>query len=106
MDPKQSLILMFIMREKKMHQKKLKKGRQESIIQLLTVRYFQRTLIQRARQAFLQMLNFQTGRRRYWMMQYNQFWFETMWDMRVRTISQKDYGKWNSEKVLRHFNIY
>ena len=40
MDPKQSLILMFIMREKKMHQKKLKKGRQESIIQLLTVRYF------------------------------------------------------------------
>ena len=64
-----------------MHQKKLKKRRQESIIQLLTVRYFQHTfLTQRARQAFLQMLSFQTGRRRYWMMQYNQLWFETMWD--------------------------
>ena len=51
-----------------MHQKTLKKRRQELIIQLLTVTYFRRALIQRARQAFLQMLNFQTGRRRYWMM--------------------------------------
>ena len=38
MGPKQSLILMFIM-QKKMHQN------QESIILLLTVRYFRRTLI-------------------------------------------------------------
>ena len=67
MDPKQSLILMFIMQKKKRHQEKLKKRRQESIIQLVTVTYFRRTLIQRASHAFLQMLNFQTGRR-YWMM--------------------------------------
>ena len=66
MDPKQSLILMFIM-QKKRHQEKLKKRPQESIIQLLTVTYFWRTLIQRASHAFLQMLSFQTGRR-YWMM--------------------------------------
>ena len=70
MDPKQSLILVFIMqKKKKMHQKKRIKRRQESIFQQLTVRYFRRTLIQRARQAFLKMLNFQTGRRRYWMRQ-------------------------------------
>ena len=50
MDPNQSLILLFVMQ--KMHQKKLKKRHQESIIQLLTVRYFWRTLIQRVRQAF------------------------------------------------------
>ena len=50
MDPNQSLILLFVMQ--KMHQKKLKKRHQESIIQLLTVRYFWRTLIQRAREAF------------------------------------------------------
>ena len=37
MDPNQSLILMFVMQ--KMHQKKLKKRYQESIIQLLAV-YF------------------------------------------------------------------
>ena len=65
-----------------MRQKKFLKRRQESIIQLLTVRYFRRTFIQRARQTFLQMLNFPTGRRRNWMMQYNQLWFETMWDTR------------------------
>ena len=49
MDPKQSLILMFIMQKKKNQLSgKAKKRRQESIIQLLTVRYFRRTLIQRA----------------------------------------------------------
>ena len=52
MDPKQSLILMFIMQKKPPKNKQLsgkaKKRRQESIIQLLTVRYFRRTLIQRA----------------------------------------------------------
>ena len=38
--------------------------------------------IQRTREAFLQMLNFQTGRKRYSMMQHNQLWLETMWDTR------------------------
>ena len=85
MDPKESLILMLMQKKNKMHQKKLEKRRQESIIQLLPVRIFRQTLIQRARQAFLQMLNFQNGRRRYWIMQYNQLWFETMWT-RVRTM--------------------
>ena len=43
MDPKQSLLLMFSMR-KNASEKALKR-RQESIIQLLTVRYFRHTLI-------------------------------------------------------------
>ena len=49
---------------------------------MLTVSYFRRTLIQRAREDFLQMLNFQTGRKRYSMMQHNQLWLETTWDTR------------------------
>ena len=68
MDPKQKLILTFIVQEKKIHGEKLKERRQESIIHLLTVKYFLRTLIQRPRQTFLLMLNFQTGRRRNWIM--------------------------------------
>ena len=53
MDSKQSLILMFIMQKNKNKKNKqlsgkAKKRRQELIIQLLTVRYFRRTLIQRA----------------------------------------------------------
>ena len=42
MDPKQSLILMFIMpkKKKKKSSGKAKKRRQESIIQLLTVKIF------------------------------------------------------------------
>ena len=76
-----------------MHHKKLKKRRQKSIIQLLTVRYFWRTLIRRARQAFLEMLSFQTGRRRYWMMQYNQLWFETMWDTREDDVTKELWKK-------------
>ena len=79
-----------------MIQKKFKKRRQESIIQLLIVRYFRRTLIQRTRKAFLQMLNFQTGRKRCWMMQYNQLWFETMWDTREDDVT-KELWKRNSE---------
>ena len=65
---------------------------QKSIILLLTVRYFRRTLIQSARQAFLQMLNFQTGRR-YWMIQYNQLWFETMWDTREDDVTKELWKK-------------
>ena len=76
-----------------MHQKKLEKRRQESIIQLLPVRIFRQTLIQRARQAFLQMLNFQNGRRRYWIMQYNQLWFETMWDTREDDVIKELWKK-------------
>ena len=92
MDPKQILILMFIMK-KKMHQKKFLKRRQESIIQLLTVRYFRRTFMQRARQVFLQMLSFQTGIRRYWMMHYTQLWFETMWDTREDDVTKELWKK-------------
>ena len=76
-----------------MHQKKFLKGRQESIIQLLTVRYFRRTFMQRARQVFLQMLNFQTGIRRYWMVKYNQWWFETLWDTCEDNITKKLWKK-------------
>ena len=60
---------------------------------MLTVRYSRRTLIQRATQAFLQMLNFQTGRRRYWMMQQNQLWFESMWDTREDNLRKELWKK-------------
>ena len=45
--------------------------------------------MQRARQAFLQMLNFQASRRRYWMRQYNQLWFETMSDLREDDVTKE-----------------
>ena len=38
------------------------------------------------------MLNFQTGRR-YWMIQYNQLWFETMWDTREDDVTKELWKK-------------
>ena len=61
MDPKQKFninVYYAKKKKKKMHQKKLKRRRQDSIIQLLTVRYFRRTLIQRAIKLYNKITNF------------------------------------------------
>ena len=95
MDPKQSLILMFIMREKNASEKALKKtpGINYSAA---NCKIFSAYVNSESKTKFLQMLNFHTGRKRYWMMQYNQLWFETMWDTREDDIT-KEQWKRNSE---------
>ena len=39
------------------------------------------------------MFNFQTGGRRYWMMQYNQLWFETTWETRENDVTKELWKK-------------
>ena len=65
---------------KKMHQRKVTNRRLKLVLHLLSVRHYQTIVIRKSKQfAFLQLLS-GNAKRRYLMVEYNQLWFETMWD--------------------------
>ena len=92
MDPKQSLMLLFIMQKKKCIRKSFKKKPRFNY-SASNCKIFLANFNSETRQAFSQMLNFQTGRRRYWMRQYNQLSFESVWDTREDDVTKELWKK-------------
>ena len=83
---------MFIMHKRNASEKALKKtpGINYSAA---NCRIFSAYFNSESKTSLLQVLNLQTGRRRYWMMQYNHFWFETTWGTREDDITKELWKK-------------
>ena len=88
----QFLLLVY---RKLLRQKAQRQRRQNLLMLFTTLHYLRMKAIQNQRNAILSILSLSKRKRRYWMIHYNQLFFETLWNQRrndvIKEVWKKNY---------------
>ena len=94
-DRQKSLLQIMLVYRKLSRQKAQRRRRQNLFMLFSTLHCLRMKAIQNQRNAILSSLSLSKRKRRYWMMYYNQLYFETLWNQRrndvVKEIWKRDY---------------
>ena len=92
---KNRLIILMLVHRRLSRLKLRLRRRQNLFFMLSCLHYLRIKSIQNQRRFILTSLTLPTRKRRYWMINYNQFWFETLWNQRrddvVKDIWKRDF---------------
>ena len=88
----QFLLLVY---RKLLRQKAQRQRRQNLLMLFTTLHYLRMKAIQNQRNAILSIISLSKRKRRYWMIHYNQLFFETLWNQRrndvIKEVWKKNY---------------